>query len=109
MAIESYYTTLTLLTKSQTTNAKGAAVDAWAESSFQGAINQLNSYEIELSGRLGIEADYKLYCPTSVSITGAHRIKYGGKTYRMVSEPKNTMRRGHHYKILLKRVSDENS
>ena len=108
MAIEDYYTTLTRLEMTETDNGRGGKLQAWASAgTFQGLINQLSSGEIDANMKIDIEADHKLYCSTNEAITSASRVQDGAKRYRVVSEPKNTVRRDHHYKILLKRVGDE--
>jgi head-tail adaptor len=107
MAINDHYKTLTLMTPSENKNNRGGAVTTWAETSFQGLINQLKSEDIEINSKMGVDADYKLFCPVNVAITRACRVKDGSRTYRVASEPKDTVGRGHHYKVMLKRTSSE--
>lgn len=104
MAITDYYTQIDLYTKTSVADGRGGYVDSWAKStSFQGLINQASSREVEAAAKLGIEADYKLYCPVSVSLSNANLLYYGSSYYRVVSEPKDTVHRGHHYKVYLKK------
>lgn len=104
--ITDYYHTIDLYTKASTPNGRGGFTYAWSKSSdFQGLINQASSREIEAAAKLDIEADYKLYCGVGVSLDNEKLLKYNNNFYRIVSEPKNTVERDHHYKTLLKRTS----
>lgn len=108
MAIEDYYVTITKISKTKTQSALGGKTEAQAAAgTFKGAINQASSREAESAAKLGITADYKLYCPVTTVIDNDDLIQYAGEKFRVVSKPKNTMLRNHHYKILLKYVSDD--
>lgn len=104
MAIQDYYVTLEKYSKTSVSNGRGGFVDTWVKASeFEGLINQTSSREIEAAMKIDIDTDSKLYCPTSVILTNDNRIKWGTQYYRVVSEPKNTVNRGHHLKIFLKK------
>jgi SPP1 family predicted phage head-tail adaptor len=105
MAITHYYTTIDLHTKTSVADGRGGSVDTWAkDSDFQGCINQASSKEIEAAAKLGIEADYKLYCPVDTDIDHTKLLYYKSSYYRIISEPKDTVERGHHLKVLLKKM-----
>ncbi len=106
MAIENYYKSITKLQSTQTPDGRGGAKYKWVTlEKFQGLINQSSSKEIEMANKLGIDADYKLYCSVDVSISIADILKQGDEYYRVVSKPKNTVNRNHHYKVFLKNIS----
>jgi SPP1 family predicted phage head-tail adaptor len=106
MAIERFYKPIVKLKKTQVPNGRGGFIDTWVEDfTFQGLINQAGSSEIELANKLGISADHKLFCSVDTVIDHNDLVKKNGKYYRIVSEPKDTVERGHHYKILLKYTS----
>lgn len=106
MAIENYYHDIAKVTQDAATeDGRGGKTYTWSESIFQGAINQASSREIEQANRLSIEADYKLYCSVNEDINNNDLVKDGTEYYRVVSKPKNTLKRNHHHKILLKYTS----
>jgi SPP1 family predicted phage head-tail adaptor len=106
MPITDYYSTITVLSKTTTADNRGGKTYVWASSgTFSGLINQADSKEIEAAAKLGIEASHKLYCPVSVSISNKNLLKVGTRYYRIVSDPKNTVGRSHHYKIFLRETS----
>ncbi len=108
MAIESYYTTLYLINYTESVNDQGRAIKtASAEVSFNGLINQASSTEVLTNKKLDIDADYKLFCDVSVNINRSSRVRQGTQYFDVVSEPKNTVNRDHHYKIFLKSISKE--
>lgn len=108
MAIENYYVTITKVVKTKTTSPLGGKTEAQAASgTFRGVINQASSREADSAAKLGIIADYKLYCPVNTVLDNDDLIQYNGEKFRIVSKPKNTLGRDHHYKVLLKYVDDD--
>jgi len=109
MAIERYYRTLSLMVKTETpVDNRGGVRNSWTVSQpFLGLISQVTAQEAEVNSRLGVVADYKLYCGVDVPVTRANRVKDGGSTYRVVSDPHNAVDRDHHFKIFLQRADDE--
>lgn len=105
MAIADYYYTIQIHTGTRTANGRGGFSTVWAMSSeFEGVINQASSREVEAAAKLDIKADYKLFCPVGTVLSNKKLLYYDGNYYRIVSEPKNTVGRDHHYKIFLKRT-----
>lgn len=105
MAIQDYYTAIDIYSKTKTPNGRGGNTYAWAKSSgFPGLINQASSKEVESAAKLGIEADHKLYCDPDTPLDNKDLLYQSGTYYRVVSKPKDTVGRGHHYKVLLKEV-----
>lgn len=106
MAIEDYYGPIEKLKNSKTPNGRGGFTYVWVKDfDFQGLINQATSREIEMANKSGIEADYKLYCSVDTDIDNNDLLKKNDEYYRIVSKPKNTVNRNHHFKILLKNIS----
>lgn len=106
MALKNYYDTLYKLDTTEVQDETGGVILSYIETEFKGLINQANSSEIELGNKLNISVSHKLYCGTSVSLSYDDMVKKDSRTYRVVSEPKDTIGRGHHYKILLQRLEN---
>lgn len=106
MAIECYYKEVIKLENVKTSDGRGGYIHSWNETNtFMGLVNQASSKEQEQANKLGVIADYKLYCPIDVTLNIDDTISFEGEYYRIVSKPKNTIQRNHHLKILLKNIS----
>lgn len=112
MAISRFYDTLYYVPLTYTETATGktrAYVDA-NKVSFQGVINQNSSTERDMAGKVGVQANYKLFCGVSVDFPADCIIYDGTHKYRVISDdqiPKNTVNRNHHYRILLETINAE--
>lgn len=103
MAIERFYKDLTLEQIVLVKNEHLVEVPTPITTTIRGVINQAGSSEIEYAKARNIDVDYKAYVEVTEltkSITKDDRID----GYRVASDPKNTMDRNHHLKILLKEV-----
>lgn len=109
MAIENYYKTINKLSNIKKNDGRGGYVyDFSIISTFNGLVNQASSKEQELAKKLGITADFKLYCEVEATLTINDIIQFNDEYYRVVSKPKNTIQRNHHLKITLKQISLDN-
>lgn len=108
MAIEDYYRTLTVQRKSTSSNGFGGPAQTYADAgTIEGLINQASSQEILAAAKLQNVVDSKLFTAVGVDIKVNDRIVdsiEGNPTYRIVSVPKNTVKRDHHWKTMLQRV-----
>lgn len=104
MAIENYYSDLTLRKITETADARGGAVLSDTDTTFQGLVTQASTKEIEAARRLEIQCDHNLYCAVTVDIAVKDKVVDGTKIYQVVGEPLNTVKRNHHYKVMLKRM-----
>ena len=106
MAIVDYYATLT---RRRVTVTGGAfPTESATDTTFQGAINQANAKEVQQAMQFNIEADFKMYCDVTEDINHNDIIIDDGKKYRVVGSNKNTMKRNHHFKIMLKYIGIDN-
>lgn len=119
MAIQDYYRELTFQRNDYTGNGTGGQIDNWVDvtGDFEGLINQASSKEILAAQQRQEEIDSKLF--TDIDILPVYnvdgeRIPYrvidsieDNKVYRIVSAPKNTVDRQHHWKWLLRRVDSD--
>lgn len=109
--INDYYRTLTVQRKTSTPNGFGGQSETWSNHlTIQGLINQASSQEILAAAQHQNQIDSKLYTDVDQDIKVDDRIVDsidGNKTYRIVSVPKDTVNRGHHWKIMLKRVDTD--
>lgn len=69
--------------------------------SVKAAVNLLLGDEIAAYGKIGVNARYKAWPPVSTEIVYGRRCRWNGDTFVIVAEPKNTLQKNHHYKILL--------
>ncbi len=101
--IERFYKDLTLSRIAITVNDYGVEVETSTAATIKGIINQAGSSEIEYAKARNIDVDYKAYVEVTATTLAINKDdKIDG--YRVASEPKNTMERNHHLKILLKEV-----
>jgi len=110
MSISDYYSeTLILLDADSSTDGYWSTSTGPAYStdvSLPAAVNLLSGDEVNDYGVLGIDARYKAYCAVSTEIVSGRRCRWSGDTFEIVVEPKNTLQKNHHYRILLKDVSN---
>ncbi len=107
--INRYYSVLNYYAPTESTNERGNDVKSrLTPVVFDGVINQASSKERSMAGQTGLQIDAKLYYPTSVNIPAGSIVYDGTNRYRIVSEPKNTMNRDHHYMVYLQRITKEN-
>ena len=105
MAIQDYYKSIQVLAQQGVPNGRGGTSYTWTpEGEIMGAINQANSREIEAARKKDIEADFKLFTDVGSQLDNTKLLLYKNEYYRVVSEPKDTMQRNHHYKVLLKKT-----
>lgn len=111
MAIEDYYRPLTVERSTLTPNGFGGFTDVWAvNGTIQGLINQASSQEILAAAQHQNVIDSKLFCDVGLDIKVDDRVRdsiEGQEVYRIVSVPKDTVNRGHHWKIMLQRVDTD--
>lgn len=109
MALEDYFEDLDLQRKSSVDNGIGGEIETWATiGTIRGCINASGSSEIRLAGMLQVTTTHKLLCEPAADIQSSDRIHKNGLYYRVVSDPKNTLNRGHHLKVLLQEVGIDN-
>lgn len=106
MSISDYYTqSINILSSSTSTNPFSMSAGTWSVSdTFYGAVNLLSGRQRYIADQPEILADYKVYCDASVSLTGNTRLRWSGTDYEVVEEPKNTLQRSHHQRILMRKV-----
>lgn len=106
MAIQDYY--ITLIRRRATVTSGAFPTETIIDTEFQGAINQATAKEVQQAMQFNVEADYKMYCDVTEDINHNDVIVADSKKYRVVGDNKNTMRRNHHFKILLKYIGIDN-
>lgn len=111
MAIQDYYRTLTVQRKTTLPNGIGGQIETWDDHiTIQGLINQASSSEILAAAQNQNIIDSKLFTDVGQDIKVDDRIIdsiEGNLVYRIVSVPKDTVNRKHHWKILLKRLDTD--
>jgi len=110
MAISDYYTETLILLDHDTSTGGYWSTSTGAEysiaTSVKAAVNLLSADEVFQYDKLGFDARYKAYTDVSTEVYEGRRARWGGDTFEIVTVPKNTLQKGHHYKILLRDVHD---
>lgn len=109
--IQDYYRSLTVQRKTVTPNGFGGQSETWSNHlTIQGLINQASSAEILAAAQHQNVIDSKMYTDVGQDIKVDDRIidsVESNLVYRIVSVPKDTVNRGHHWKTMLKRVDTD--
>lgn len=106
MSIDRFYTqTIILLDKDTSTGgywSTSTGADYSTATSIKAAVNLLSADEVSA---LVYDARYKAYCDVSTEVYAGRRCRWNSDTFDIVTEPRNTLQRNHHYKILLRDVT----
>ncbi len=109
MSIDKFYTqTIILLDKVTSTGgywSTSTGADYSTAASISAAVNLLSADETNAYGKLGYDAKYKAYCAVSTEIYAGRRCRWNSDTFDIVTDPKNTLQKNHHLKILLRDVT----
>lgn len=90
---------------SRTTGPVWGTETAWStgtSKSKAGWLNPVSAREMILGDKKTVLFDYKLFCSSTESINERHRIKSGSNIYDVVFV-KDTLAKGHHLLLYLKR------
>jgi head-tail adaptor len=103
MAIQDYYYDIQHQRKIRTADGMGGYDTELTDlGTIQGTINQADSKEIQQAAQFNVKATHKLYTGISTDVRYDDLlVDKDGSVHRVVSLPKDTMRRGHHLKIYL--------
>ena len=109
MSISNFYTeTIILLDHDTSTGgylSTSTGADYSTDVSVKAAINLLSADETNAYGKLGFDAKYKAWTAVSTEIVAGRRCRWNSDTFVIVVEPKNTLQKDHHLKILLRDVT----
>jgi hypothetical protein len=109
MSIDKFYTeTIILLDKDTSTGgywSTSTGADYSTAASITAAVNLLSADEVAAYGKIGFDAKYKAYCDVSTEVYAGRRCRWNSDTFDIITDPKNTLQKNHHYKILLRDVT----
>jgi len=109
MSINDFYTeTIILLDKDTSTGgywSTSTGADYSTAASVTAAVNLLSADETNAYDKMGFDAKYKAYTAVSTEVVAGRRCRWDGDTFVIVVEPKNTLQKNHHLKILLRDVT----
>ena len=109
MSIDKFYTeTIILLDKDTSTGGSwstSTGPDYSTAASIPAAVNLMSADEVNSYDKLGYDAKYKAYCDVSTEIYAGRRCRWNSDTFDIVTDPKNTLQKNHHLKILLRDVT----
>jgi hypothetical protein len=106
MAIENYFTDITILKNVEGQNQIGGRLKNWAKvATIKGRINKHNANNINTGGRSGEQTEYVgyfKYCADSLTyLKPEARIEFGNIVLKMKGQQKNTLGMNHHIKCEL--------
>jgi hypothetical protein len=104
--ISDYYDqTVILLDYDESTDPFSTSTGGYTtDVSISAAVNLMSGSERAQWGQLDVNAEYKLYCEPTTEVYYGRRARWDGDTFVMVTEPKNTLQRDHHYRVLLRKA-----
>jgi head-tail adaptor len=109
MSISNFYTETIILLDNDTSTGgywSTSTGDPYStDVSIKAAINLLSADEVAAYGKIGFDAKYKAWCAVSTEVVAGRRCRWNSDTFDIVADPKNTLQKGHHYKILLRDVT----
>jgi head-tail adaptor len=107
MAIKDYYRSIFTQRLIATKNVIGGTTNAWSNwIGTTGLINQDKSGMVFKVDQHQIESTHKLYTDVGQDITKYDRIvDENGYVYMIISEPQDTVQRGHHWLVYLKKLN----
>ena len=110
MSISRFYTeTIILLDSDSSTGGYWSTSTGPAYStaaSISAAVNLLSADETAAYDKIGFDAKYKAYSAVSTEIVAGRRCRWNSDTFDIVTDPKNTLQKDHHYRILLRDVDN---
>jgi len=100
--ISDYYTqNVSVITL--TTATWGSSISRTTAATFKAAVNPYGK-EVYIGDKKTVVADYKMYCPSTVSISERQLVRWDSKDFDVIFV-KDTFQMGHHKNVLLKRQS----
>lgn len=107
--ITDYYYTVVIQRRTPTTNSFGDTTYSWATHLTTTGLISDNSPQEEqiLQNQYQIRNAYNFYTDTGQDITQNDRVLYDSKAYRIVTAPKNTVSRNHHFKFILEKLDTD--
>lgn len=88
--------------------------DYTLSSSTTGLINTSTQAESRQAQQQNVNMTHKMYCPVTVDVNKHDQVRLdlgGGDfiKYRVEGDPKNTISRNHHFKLILKKLGVDNN
>lgn len=101
--LQDYYEAVEIERKTNTDNEYGGTSYTWSKVlDTQGLINQPNINTVaKIADMYQIKSVYNFYTDSGQDIRQDDRVKWNGEYYRVVSDPLDTVNRGHHFKFIL--------
>jgi len=110
MGIKKFYTESIILLDHDTSTggywSTSTGADYTTDVSVSAAVNLLSGDEVFKYDNMGFDVKYKAYTDVSTEIVAGRRCRWDGDTFVITMEPKNTLQKDHHYKILLGEVGN---
>lgn len=106
MAIDDYYNPLLVSHTGKAVDAYGDSVTTYSEPvTVLGYIGKPSSSQVVAMGQRGVQVDGRLYAPVDAGIRAFDEITdTKGRTWQVVSEPRDAAERGHHIEADVKRL-----
>lgn len=111
MAITRFYTDAFEIWRGTPATDDRGATTMGTRAKVASGIGQINNNQVSEQSSSGqwINRDaYKLFTATTTDVRKNDNIKYDSDFYRVIGDPKNTITRGHHYRIKLEKLGKDN-
>ena len=111
MAISDFYYAVEVWRGTPAVNVRGQTTTGTftLNSTIQGVVNQASSNEVQEAAQWGVRMTHKLFCPVDSDIVATDQIRANGDIYRVIGDPKNTVKRNHHYRVMLEKRGVDNN
>ncbi len=108
MAIESYFVACVRRRPGTSTkNSKYESTVTYTSTNINGYLGSRSNQEQKYGEKYTLKTQFKFYCDDFALLYG-DLIDYESKTYRVVSDPQNTVHANHHIKVFVERISNVN-
>jgi hypothetical protein len=105
MSIESYYIPCSRKRYIITQNDTGRDIKTYTTTSINGYLGSRTQNVMKVAGKDSVVSEYKFYCD-DLELQFDDIIVYKGISYRVASEPQNTINKNHHIKCELRKIED---
>jgi hypothetical protein len=88
-------------------NSKYESIITYTSTNINGYVGSRSNQEQKYSEKYTLKTQFKFYCD-DFQLAYGDLIDYESKTYRVVSEPQNTVHANNHIKAFVERISNVN-
>jgi hypothetical protein len=105
MSLKRAYQACVRKRKTETQNTRGRPITTYADTNINGYMSAYRMQNVKVADKETTETLYKFLCDDFDLIAG-DLIVYNSGTYEVIGDPKNTVNRNHHIKVICKKVAN---